>query len=276
MQDKVIFLTGCTDGIGRLTAHRLAKTGATLLLHGRSAERLRTVVDEVKGLAGHDRVRAHMADYASLAEVRAMADRVLESETRIDVLINNAGIGSGGMHNETPEASRDGHELRFQVNYLAPVLLTRLLLPVLKASAPARIVNVSSLGQQAIDLDDVMMTKGYEGRRAYRQSKLALIMFTFDLAADLAGSGVAVNALHPGSLLNTKMVRETFGKSLGEPEEGADAELALATAPEFEGVSGRFFDGLNEARAKDQAYDSTARAKLRDLTETLIADYLLG
>ena len=161
--------------------------------------------------------------------------------------------------------SPEGFELRFAVNYLSGFLLTHLLLPLVKKSAPARIVNVSSLGQEAIDFNDVMMTNGYSGMRAYRQSKLAQILFTIDLAPELAGGGVTVNALHPATFMNTNMVRQ-FGTPMTTVEEGADAILKQAIAPEMEGRSGLFFNGQREAKADAQAYDPEARRKLKALS----------
>src|SRR6185295_8913980 len=150
-------------------------------------------------------VRGYRADFASLVDVRALADEVLAHEPRLDALVSNAGIGTrvppGGR-----QTSRDGHELRFAVNYLAPFLLTRLLLPRLRASAPSRIIHVSSAGQQALDFDDVMLERDYSGVRAYCQSKLAQIMFAIDLADELAGTGVTTNALHPATYMPTKIV----------------------------------------------------------------------
>jgi NAD(P)-dependent dehydrogenase (short-subunit alcohol dehydrogenase family) len=165
--------------------------------------------------------------------VRRLADAVEGTTKRLDLLINNAGIGSGGQQG-TRQTSADGHELRFAVNYLAGVLLTDLLLPLLKNSAPARIVNVSSLGQQALDFNDVMLTREYSGMRAYRQSKLAQILFTIDLAQELEGSGITVNALHPATFMNAKMVRD-FGTPHSTVEEGATAILKLATSPRSRG-----------------------------------------
>jgi NAD(P)-dependent dehydrogenase (short-subunit alcohol dehydrogenase family) len=184
---------------------------------------------------------------------------------RLDLLINNAGIGTAGA---VPgrQTSIDGHELRFAVNYLAGFLLTYELLPLLKAAAPARIVNVSSAGQQAIDFSDVMLTRSYSGVAAYCQSKLAQILFTIDLAQELKGSGVLVNALHPSTYMNTTMVRRAGVSPMSKVETGAEAILQLAVSPTIEGKSGLYFNVMNEARANPQAYDAEARRKLRALS----------
>jgi NAD(P)-dependent dehydrogenase (short-subunit alcohol dehydrogenase family) len=195
--------------------------------------------------------------------VRRLADSVRQTETRLDILVNNAGIGTAGSSRLT---SVDGHELRFAVNYLAGFLLTTLLLPLIRQNTPARIVNVSSAGQQAIDFDDVMLTHGFSGSRAYCQSKLAQIMFTIDLARELANSGVIVNALHPATYMDTSMVRRAGVTPISTVEEGADAIWQLAVSPAVAGCTGRYFSGLNEARANAQAYDEAARQKLRTLS----------
>src|SRR5215216_236968 len=191
---KTILITGSTDGVGRMAAERLGAAGAKVLVHGRDQQRGEQVVGAIHGYGGD--AEFYPADLASLAEVRRLADAVLQKHDRLHVLLNNAGIGTGGPAGERQE-SADGYELRLAVNYLAGFLLTRLLLPRLKASAPARIVNVSSLGQHAIDFDDLMLTRGYSGSRAYCQSKLAQILFTFDLAEELKDLDVTANCLHP-------------------------------------------------------------------------------
>ncbi len=265
----VVLVTGATDGLGRRVARDLAAQGTTVLLHGRSRERAEAVVREVRNETGNDKLRYYLADFSSLDEVRRLAEEVSSDNERLDVLVNNAGIGSGPSGNEDRSESKDGYELRFAVNYLSHFLLTNLLLPLLRGSEPARIVNVASAGQTPIDFDDVMLERGYDGWRAYSQSKLAQIMFTFSLAGRLEGSGVTVNALHPASLMDTKMVFESFGSNMTTVEQGAAATERLATAPELEGISGRYFDGQREARADDQAYDSEARERLWTLSEKL-------
>ncbi|AYG68279.1 MULTISPECIES: SDR family NAD(P)-dependent oxidoreductase [unclassified Rhizobium] len=266
MSGKTILITGSTDGVGRRIAERLAETGARVLIHGRNRARAEEVVSGIRDKGGNAAI--YLADFSSLDEVRALADAVERDHDRLDVLINNAGIGTSGGAAGRQE-SRDGHELRFAVNYLAGFLLTRRLLPLLKASTPARIVNVSSVGQQAIDFSDVMLTCGYSGVRAYCQSKLAQIASTFDLAEELAGSGVTANCLHPATYMDTTMVRQAGVAPLSSVDEGADAILNLAVGNALEGRTGLYYDGLRPSRAIAQAYDATARQNLRTLSQSL-------
>jgi len=272
IEEQVILVTGATDGIGRGAAAELARRGARVLLHGRDPQRLAALHEALAGDCDPGRLETYCADFASLAEVRALAAAVGSAHDRLDVLLNNAGIGRGGRGKAPREESADGHELRFQVNYLAPFLLQHLLLPRLLAAAPARIVNVASIGQAPIDFDDVMLERDYDGMRAYCQSKLALIMASFELADRLDPAEVTVNALHPGTLLDTKMVREGFGAPQGPVETGIEAEVYLATSPTLEGVSGEYFDRTERARADEQAYDPEARRRLWQLSEALVGD----
>jgi NAD(P)-dependent dehydrogenase (short-subunit alcohol dehydrogenase family) len=264
IHEQVILVTGATDGLGKGIALDLARRGATILVHGRDAKRIDNAVSEIRAAAKAGSVRSYGADFASLGQVRGMADQVLANEPRLDALVNNAGVGTrvpGGGRME----SEDGYEYRFAVNYLAPHLLTRLLLPVLKASAPSRIVNVSSAGQQAIDFDDVMLERGYSGIRAYCQSKLAQILSTLELAEELRGTGVTVNALHPATYMPTKIVEHPMSTL----EEGVEATVRLVVDATLAGTSGRYFRGLAEARADNQAYQAEARRKLRELSNRL-------
>jgi NAD(P)-dependent dehydrogenase (short-subunit alcohol dehydrogenase family) len=261
--ERTALVTGATDGVGRMVAARLAADGWRVLAHGRSRERGEGLVREIEQRGGSAAFLA--ADLASLDEARGLAEAVARATDRLDLLINNAGIGTVGSA-PGRQTSTDGHELRFAVNYLAGFLLTHLLLPLLKASAPARIVNVSSAGQQAIDFSDVMLTRRYSGSTAYCQSKLAQILFTIDLARELAGSGVTVNALHPSTYMNTTMVRQSGTTPVSRVEDGAEAILNLAVGPALEGRSGLYFNVLHEARANAQAYDAAAREKLRTLS----------
>jgi NAD(P)-dependent dehydrogenase (short-subunit alcohol dehydrogenase family) len=269
VDEAVILVTGSTDGLGKSTARDLAAAGATVLLHGRDPERGDAAVREIREETDNDRLHYYVADFSSLEEVHRLADEVAADHDRLDVLVNNAGIGAGRRGETSRDLSRDGYELRLAVNYLAPFLLTRLLLPLVRRSAPARIVNVASAGQSPISFDDVMLERGYDGMRAYAQSKLALVMFTFDLAEELEGTGLIANSLHPASLMDTKMVFETFGSASSSVREGTDATVRLAISPELRRVTGRYFDGQLEACADEQAYDPEARERLRRLSEEL-------
>ncbi|UVK36184.1 SDR family oxidoreductase [Mesorhizobium sp. AR10] len=265
LKDKTILITGSTDGVGHMVARRLGASGARVLVHGRDATRGKAAVAEIEAIGG--KAELLIADLSSLAEVRRLAEAVRARTDRLDILINNAGIGTAGAKRQV---SADGYELRFAVNYLAGFLLTSKLLPLLRASAPARIVNVASAGQQAIDFGDVMLTRSYDGVRAYCQSKLAQILFTIDLAQELKGTNVTVNSLHPASYMDTTMVRQAGVTPWSSVEQGADAILNLATSPALEGRSGLYFDGQRESRADAQAYDEKARRQLRALSLDLV------
>ena len=264
MAGKTVLITGSTDGVGRYVAKRLAADGAEVLIHGRDAARAKALIDEI-AREGAPAPAFYQSDLSSLAGARQLADAVRAEHGRLDVFVSNAGIGSmnGGPERRT---SMDGHELRFAVNYLSGFLLAHLLLPLLKAAAPARIVNVASLGQHPIDFDDVMITKNYSGSRAYAQSKLAQIMFTIDLAAELKGTGITVNSLHPATYMNTTMVRAGGIAPMSTVEQGGEAILHLVSGDDVATRSGLFFNGLNEAKANPQAYDAAARQRLRRLS----------
>ncbi|HWG81110.1 MAG TPA: SDR family NAD(P)-dependent oxidoreductase [Stellaceae bacterium] len=266
LDGKTVLVTGSTDGVGRLVARRLGEAGARVLVHGRDRRRGGEVVAAIEESGGRAEFLA--ADLASLAETRKLAETVWAKADRLDLLINNAGVGSSGAAG-VRQASADGHELRFAVNYLAGFLLTGLLLPLLRRGAPSRIVNVASAGQQKIDFGDVMLTRGYSGTRAYCQSKLAQIMFTLDLARELEGSGVTATCLHPATYMDTTMVRQSGVTPWSSVEEGAEAILNLAVSPALAGRTGLYFNGLKEARADAQAYDAEARRKLQALSREL-------
>ena len=260
---QVALVTGSTSGLGRELALRLGARGDHVIVHGRSEERGAEVVDAINA-QGPGSARFYRADFASLAEVSAFAETLLADYDRLDILINNAGFGSAPNERWLTE---DGHEYRFQVNYLSTFLLTHMLMPRLRASVPARIVNVSSGAQRPIDFDDVMMENNFSGGRAYAQSKLAQIMFTNDLAEDLAGTGIVVGSLHPATYMPTEMVRRAGATPRSTIAEGADATMQVVDSDDFE--SGQYFSGLRPTRANDQAYDPEARARLRRLSEQL-------
>src|SRR5215211_7305373 len=252
ISDRVILVTGATDGLGRQVARDLADQGATVLLHRRNRKKGETYLSEIRSATGNDKLKYYNADFSSLEAVHRLAEELYADQRRLDVLINNAGVG-GRPGAGTRRESADGHELCFAVNYLAAYLLTHRLLPLLRRSSPARIVNVSSVGQWPIEFDDVMLERAYDGFRAYAQSKLAQVMSTFDLAEALEGSGVTVNSLHPATLMDTKMVRECFGRSMSTVQQGADAVVYLATSSDLDSVTGEYFDGKQRARANAQA-----------------------
>jgi NAD(P)-dependent dehydrogenase (short-subunit alcohol dehydrogenase family) len=264
MRGKTALITGSTDGLGRQVALRLAESGFRVLVHGRDRERGKIVEQEVRAAGGS----AHFldADFASLAAVRELSERVMRESASLELLINNAGIGTGPRASGRA-TSVDGYELRFAVNYLAGFLLTDLLLPLLVKSAPAQIVHVASAGQYPLDFTNVMLTRAYSGMRAYAQSKLAQVMFTFDLAQQLTGTEVAANCLHPASLMDTRMVRETGTQPTSTVEEGTRAVMALALSPQ--GQTGMYLNGTQPARAHEQAYEEAARARLRILSREL-------
>jgi NAD(P)-dependent dehydrogenase (short-subunit alcohol dehydrogenase family) len=268
IDDQTILISGATDGLGKSVAAELAAHGATLLLHGRDDRKGADTVREIQRRTGNARVHWYRADLSSLHETADLAERVAHEHGRLDVLVNNAGVGYATPGAEGRRESQDGYELRFAVNYLAPYLLTRKLVPTLLHSAPSRVVNVASVGQVAINFDDVMQERDYDGVRAYRRSKLALIMFTFDLADELAGSGVTVNCLHPATFMPTKMVVGQI-QPQSSLQEGVRATMRLIVSPVLERVTGRYYDGLQEAAALGQAYDESARRRLRELSDRL-------
>jgi len=264
----VVLVTGATDGLGRALAHDLVGRGHEVLVHGRDPGRLAATVDEIRAATGVE-VASYRADLAELAQVRELADRVAADRPALDVLVNNAGIGADVPGGGERQESVDGYELRFAVNYLAGHLLTRLLLPSLRAAGgPARIVMVSSAGQAAIDFDDVMLERDYSGWRAYCQSKLAQILDAYDLADELDPGVVTATALHPATYMPTKIVPSPISTIA----EGVAATARLAVDPELAGVTGRYFNGVREARPDPQAQDPRARARLRAIADELVGE----
>ena len=260
---QVALVTGSTSGLGRELALRLGSMGTHVIVHGRNRERGIEVVEAIENEGGGS-ARFYRADLASFEQVREFGEVILRDYDRLDVLINNAGIASAPNGRALSE---DAHELLFQVNHLSHFLLTRILLPRLLESAPSRIVNVSSGAQTPIDFDDVMLENEFSGGRAYAQSKLAQVMFTFDLAEELKGREVIVNTLHPATYMDTPMVRRAGVTPRATVDEGADAVMQLVNSPDI--GSGGYFVGQRPSRANDQAYDEDARARLWKLSEEL-------
>jgi NAD(P)-dependent dehydrogenase (short-subunit alcohol dehydrogenase family) len=243
-----------------------------VLVHGRDGERAAEVVDKISRDGGS--AEAVLADLSSLAQVRMLVDRVSGDHGAVALLVNNAGLGAGKPPYRKRQLSQDGHELRLAVNYLAPALLARLMIPVLKDGAPARIVNIGSVGQAPVDFADLRMDKGYTGAQAYFRSKFALAVFSFNLAEELRGCGVTVNCLHPASLMNTRMVRESMIPPMSSVNAGREAVMNLAIGPAGGSGTGRYFDGLREARAHESTYDPAIRSRLGAVTDELLAPFL--
>lgn len=264
-QQRVVMITGSTDGLGREVATRVAATGAHVIVHGRNAERGAEVVREIEAAGGT--ARFYQADLADLAQVRALAAAVDRDYDRLEVLVNNAGIW---LRTGDRQVNAAGHEMHFAVNYLAGYVLTNALLPLLEAGAPSRIVNVASVAQNAIDFADPMMERGYNGGRGYGQSKLAQIIFTMDLAERLRERNITVVALHPATLMDTNMVSGAGLSAQSTVDQGADAVMNLVAG---EGIqTGQYYDGLRPARANAQAYDASAQTALRELSARLAGE----
>lgn len=256
-----VLVTGATDGIGLATALGLARRGARVILHGRHPERIATAEDllAAEGLRAAGSVTA---DFADLATVRAMAEDVRRRFPDLRVLLNNAGVFM-----QRWERSADGFELTWQINHLAPVLLTMELLPLLRGNAPARIVNVASIAHSrgTIDLDDPQGDHDFDGYAAYAQSKLANVLFTYELATRLAAGTVDVNCLHPG-VIGTKLLREGFGIDGASLEEGARTSIHCALAEDLEGTTGTYFVRENPTPSSKTSYDIQLRTGLWNLT----------
>ncbi|MFJ8471327.1 SDR family NAD(P)-dependent oxidoreductase [Kitasatospora sp. NPDC094011] len=267
---RTVLVTGSTDGLGQALAHRLAAEGATVLLHGRDQGKLDRTADSIAGAHGVARPVTLRADLADLDQVRALAAGVRATTDRLDALVNNAGVGAGEPDGRTRRTSVDGHELRFAVNHLAGFLLSLELLPLLRAGAPARIVNVASAEQEEVDFDDLMLARDYSGTSAYCRSKLAQIACGLELAARVPAAEVTVNSLHPSTYMPTKMVLQEIGYSIDSLEDGLAATHRLVTDPALAGVTGRYYDRLREARANRQAYDLRARAELWERSLKLV------
>ncbi|MFD7185017.1 SDR family NAD(P)-dependent oxidoreductase [Streptomyces sp. NPDC059904] len=268
MPERIIVLTGATDGLGRALSRELARRPATtLILHGRDKARLDELASALSDAPAS--VMTVSADFSELAQVHRLADEVAQLTDRVSVLVNNAGLGGGEPDGTERRLSADGHELRFAVNHLAPFALTQRLLPLLDRGAPARIVNVASIGQSPIDFADPSLEHGYCGMRAYGQSKLAMITTGFVLARQLDPHLITVNSLHPATYMPTKMVLQSVGHSIDSLETGVAATLRLILDPELDGVTGEFYDRTRAAQAHRDAYDPGIQQRLWDLSTRL-------
>jgi len=272
---KTVLITGGTSGIGKATAVALAAMGANVVIVGRNPERAEAAIEEIKAQSHSESVELMLADLCVQSEVRRVAEEFLGCHDRLDVLANNAGLVLS-KRTETP----DGIETTLATNHLAPFLLTGLLLERLQQSAPSRVITVSSEAQRwgNMDFEDIQSGRKYRGFPVYGMTKLANIMFTFELAERLKGTGVSANCLHPGSVgtnfgQNNRgpmaLFFRTFKPFMRSPEKGADTLIWLASSPEVEGVSGKYFSDRKEIEAKKVAYDPAARRRLWEISEDL-------
>ena len=262
---SVVLITGSTDGLGRELALRAAATGAHVIIHGRNEARANEVAEAIRS-EGAGSASIHLADFASLDAVREMATAIRADYERLDLLVNNAGVGPGEPGHERV-VTGDGHELRMQVNYLAGYLLTRELLPLLEAGAPSRIVSVASRNQQPLDFDDLSMSAGYTGGQAYGRSKLAQILMTLDLVDELAPRGIELVAVHPAPAMETALVLETGATPQSTVEAGADAVWQAMYGSDF--PSGTYFHELQPSEPHAQALDPEVRARLRAWSDSV-------
>ncbi|NOU58297.1 SDR family NAD(P)-dependent oxidoreductase [Marinifilum caeruleilacunae] len=255
---KTILITGATDGLGKAVALDLAKDGHRLLLHGRNPKRGEALLKQIEKETGNTRLKYYNADFAELSQIKQLAKEVLEQEQELDVLINNAGLGIEASR----RSSEDGNEMLWQVNYLGTYILTKLLRPLLKKSAPSRIVQVASAGQAALNFDDINQEKNWSGYQGYCQSKLAQIMLTIELADEYAKDGISMNALHPASLMPTKIVQSPIDTI----PDGVKSVVKLAVNEKLANASGKYFFKRTQDKADATAYDEQARRQLMELS----------
>lgn len=278
MQGKICMVTGANSGIGKATALALAQMGATIVMVCRDQARGEAARSEIITKSGNNAVDLLQADLSSQQSIRQLAAHFQQDYAHLHVLINNVGAAFPGRRRETV----DGAEMTFAVNYLAPFLLTRLLLDVLKASAPARIINVSSAAQASghLQMDDLQAEKRYRPMRAYPQAKLALVLFTYELARRLQGTGVTVNCLHPGFVAThfgqsgtgpaLRLLIKVLGSFGTSPEKGARTSIYLASSPEVEGVTGNYFVQSAPRRSASISYDESLQRQLWEQSATLV------
>lgn len=276
LNGKTILITGATNGLGKATALELAKLGGEVVIVGRNPQRIQTTLEQIRSQSGNAKVESILADLSSMAQVRRLAEEFKQNHQRLDVLVNNA-----GMHFMKRYETVDGYEKTLALNHLSYFLLTNLLMDRLIASAPSRVVNVASAAHLAarIDFEDIQ-NHHYDmlGFGAYGRSKLANVMFTYELARRLEGSGVTTNALHPGTVNtgfsknNSQAIRLAMAIAapfLLTPEEGAQTQIYLAAAPEIEDVTGKYFVRCQPARSSMVSYDVDAQKRLWRVSEEL-------
>jgi NAD(P)-dependent dehydrogenase (short-subunit alcohol dehydrogenase family) len=277
MNGKTCLITGATSGIGEETARQLAKLGATVIVHGRNEKKCVATIAEIKQQTGNDSVDYLRADLSSQKEIRKFAEQFKQKYTRLDVLVNNAGIVSMGR-----KENADGIEMTWAVNHLNYFLLTNCLLDVLKASAPSRVVNVASTmhTQAKLNFDDVQFKYGYNPLNAYNHSKLANILFTYELARRMQGTDVTVNALHPGGVRSNLVARNglvfkwfvqpLFNLMAISAEQGARTSVHLASSPQVQDVTGKYFGNCKEWKSSPESYDEQSQKRLWQLSEEMV------
>ncbi|MDW7694716.1 SDR family NAD(P)-dependent oxidoreductase [Flammeovirgaceae bacterium SG7u.111] len=262
---KTILITGSTDGIGKLTAIKFAKEGHDVYLHGRNPKKLSDAISEVKSLSKNDNIKGFVADFSALDSVRKLARQIIKELPKIDVLINNAGV----FKSSSP-FNKDGLDMRIVVNYLAPYLLTKELIPLLNKGIEPRILNLSSAAQSSVDYDVLSGKKQEHEQEAYAQSKLALTMWSFYLAEKV--QNIAVIAVNPGSLLNTKMVMEAYGNSWSSADKGANILFDLAISDDYKNMTGAYYDNDTKGfeAAHSDAYDEVKIETLIKVTTSML------
>ncbi len=263
--NKTIIITGSTDGIGKLAAIKLAKDGHHVYIHGRNQEKLGKVIAEIKSLSSNENIDGFIADFSNLEAVKTMSDDIKNKLSKIDILINNAGVFQSAILK-----NKEGLDLRFVVNYLAPYLLTQQLIPLLEAGTNPRIINLSSAAQASVSMDALTGRTEISNQASYAQSKLALTMWSFHLAKTQAA--IEVIPVNPGSLLNTRMVREAYGKFWSSADKGANILYDLAVSEQHKGKNGEYFDNDqgNYSKAHSDAYNTTIINELLESTKEII------
>lgn len=267
---KTILITGSTDGIGKLAALKLAKDGNEIYLHGRDSKKLESVISEIKTKSNNDKIKGFIADLSDLNAVKQLAEQITNDVSKIDVLINNAGI-----FKSPKDITKDGLDIRFAVNYFAPFILTKRLLPLIHRGTESRIINLSSAAQAPVSSAALLGMEKLNVQAAYAQSKLALTMWSFYLAKPV--KGIVVIAVNPGSLLNTRMANEAYGQYWSPADKGANILYDLAISDEYKNQTGKYFDNDkgdvkgNFAQAHLDAYNVEFIEKLISDTEKLIS-----
>jgi NAD(P)-dependent dehydrogenase (short-subunit alcohol dehydrogenase family) len=269
MKNKIILITGSTDGIGKQTALDLAEMGASVIVHGRDPERTKNVAAEIKESTGNPSIDFFVADFSSLAEVKRFSNQIHEKYDRLDVLINNAGV-----YMKQRELSEDGFEMTFAVNHLSHFLLSLLLLNLLKNPTHSRIINVASMAHaHELDFDNLQAEKFFDGYTAYSLSKLCNILFSYELARHLENTGVTVNCLHPG-VIKTKLLRVGWGMGGGSLSSGSKTSVYLASSPDVENVTGKYFSNSRPANSAKVSNDIAVQKKLWQMSRTMVAPFL--